>query len=52
MGVAEEKLSPTKRKTKERDGNCCLVCGSKQKLEVDHLKNEHPQESQNPKATV
>ena len=26
----------TKREVKERDGNCCLVCGSTYKLEVDH----------------
>ena len=26
----------TKNKVKERDGDCCLVCGSTQSLEVDH----------------
>ena len=26
----------TKNKVKERDGGCCLVCGSTVKLEVDH----------------
>ena len=31
-GVSEK----TKREVKERDGGCCLVCGSTYQLEVDH----------------
>jgi 5-methylcytosine-specific restriction endonuclease McrA len=27
----------TRRKARERDGNCCVVCGSIRNLSVDHI---------------
>lgn len=37
--IHERNLDPsTKQAVKRRDGNCCVICGSTVKLEVDHMR--------------